>query len=537
MLLFSCNDNSMPDVDDPTPKPPVLPEAKGYYLSEQGDDANPGSKEKPWRTLGKLNSVDLEPGEIVYLEGGTTFQGTLILDSLDNGIEGKTVMVTSYGNGVATIDGGNKEAVIILSDYFHLKTINVKGSGRKEGNKANGIEVKRANQGTLEQVTVEGFQHSGLWLYSSQNIKAIKVVSRNNGFSGIFVTGDYVSRNGRYQYPDEDKDCSRNIILKDCTANNNPGDPSVFDNHSGSGILMEFTKGALIDHCTATNNGWDMPRSGNGPVGIWAHSSDSVVIQYSISFRNKTTTGAADGGGFALDGGMTNSIIQYCLSYENEGAGYGLYQYYGAMDWGNNIVRYSISIDDAVKGVTNPVKYGGITTWNGTDNTKLFRNCQVYNNIVLNNFSPAVYFVTARDKENFGFYNNIFIAKNEIISGPSSGDKFLGNTYWNMSGSPIPFQGYSNLQDWANYTGQEKLEGKLVGLFADPLLMGPLSTTLSEPSQLRTLSGFSLHPDSPVKNKGLDLQTLFKLKLPAQDFFGNPAYRGIAPEPGIHELD
>ena len=66
----------------------------------------------------------------------------------------------------------------------------------------------------------------------------------------------------------------------------------------------------LIEYCTATNNGWDMPRTGNGPVGIWAYESDSVLIQRCIAYRNKTQKGAADGGGFDFDGGMTNSIIR-----------------------------------------------------------------------------------------------------------------------------------------------------------------------------------------------------------------------------------
>jgi hypothetical protein len=539
LLLFSCGNPSMGEVDPPAPKPPVLPEAKAYYLSEQGNDANLGTKENPWRTLARLNTADLNPGETVYLEGGTTFKGTLLLDSLDSGAEGKYVTVTSYGNGAATIDGEDKEAAIIRSNYFHLKTVNAKGLGRKEGNKANGIDVKKASYGIIEQVAIEGFQHSGLILYACHNIKAIKVVARHNGYSGIYVTGDHVFRNNRYQFPDQDKDYSKYITLKDCIAENNPGDPTVFDNHSGNGILVEFTKGALIDRCTATNNGWDMPKLSNGPVGIWAHSSDSVIIQYSISYRNKTPTGAHDGGGFAFDGGMTNSIIQYCLSYENEGAGFGLFQWYRAMDWNNNIVRYSISINDAVNGhgAANPFKYGGITTWNGNDDSNQFKNCQVYNNIIINDISPVIYFVPSSDKENFGFYNNIFIGKNELIDGPADGSKFLGNTYWNLNGSVVTFQGYSSSNDWAEATGQEKLEGKLVGMFVDPQLTGPLTATLTDPYQLGSLAGFRLQPNSPLKDKGLDLQRLFKLTVPSLDFYGNPAFKGLAPEPGVHELD
>src|SRR5436190_17235380 len=131
-----------------------------------------------------------------------------------------------------------------------------------------------------------------------------------------------------------------------CRADNNPGDPTNLTNHSGNGIVVGNCRNVLIEYCTATNNGWDMPRIGNGPVGIWPYEADSVIIQHCISYRNKTAPGAADGGGFDLDGGVTNSVIQYCLSYENEGSGYGIFQYWSAGNWKNNTLRYCISIND-----------------------------------------------------------------------------------------------------------------------------------------------------------------------------------------------
>lgn len=97
------------------------------------------------------------------------------------------------------------------------------------------------------------------------------------------------------------------------------------------------------------NNGWDMPREGNGPVGIWAYQCDSAIIQYCYSHDNKTSPKGKDGGGFDFDGEITNSVMQYNLSANNEGAGYGMFQYYGASDWKNNIVRYNISYNDGTK--------------------------------------------------------------------------------------------------------------------------------------------------------------------------------------------
>ena len=244
----------------------------------------------------------------------------------------------------------------------------------------------------------------------------------NNGFCGIYITGS-----------NDDK--SKNILVKDCKAENNPGDPTMLDNHSGNGILAGWSDSVLIDHCVATNNGWDMPRTGNGPVGIWAYESNAVTIQYCISYRNKTSKGGKDGGGFDLDGGVTNSVIQYCLSYENEGAGYGLFQYWGASLWHHDTVRYCISINDA----TTTEGSGGIFVWNGVNDSVQLADCAVYNNVVYSTHAPAIQFEPMSANKNFLFVNNIFVGKGPVVHGPSSGERFIGNVWW-KAGEDINFR-------------------------------------------------------------------------------------------------
>lgn len=282
-----------------------------YYVSTSGNDANPGTSKEPFKTIAKINSLKLKPGDTVFFKGGETFDGTLSL--LIQGTPEKPMVISSYEEGTATIQGGNKEAIIISGSYFKLHNIHAKGNGRKSGNTTNGISLAEARHGLVENCQAEGFQKSGLDLYNCQHIDVKKVHAFNNGFSGINIGG-------------VDREKSKNILIQDCKAENNPGDPTNLDNHSGNGILVGWSDSVTVDHCTATNNGWDMPRIGNGPVGIWAYESSHLLIQYCISYRNRTANGAKDGGGFDLDGGLTHSIIQYCLSYENEGAGYGLFQ-------------------------------------------------------------------------------------------------------------------------------------------------------------------------------------------------------------------
>jgi hypothetical protein len=121
-----------------------------YYISQTGNDSNPGTKAKPFKRLQKINLLKLNPGDRIYLKGKELFPGTLSLTI--NGTNDKPVLVTSYENenGNAVIDGGNKEAIILHGNHFQLKDINVKGSGRKTGNTTNGITLSGAGMQWLK---------------------------------------------------------------------------------------------------------------------------------------------------------------------------------------------------------------------------------------------------------------------------------------------------------------------------------------------------------------------------------------------------
>ena len=42
---------------------------EAYYISQTGNDNNPGTKARPFKTLQKINSVQLKPGDRIYLKG------------------------------------------------------------------------------------------------------------------------------------------------------------------------------------------------------------------------------------------------------------------------------------------------------------------------------------------------------------------------------------------------------------------------------------------------------------------------------------
>jgi len=491
---------------------------RGYFLNRiNGSDNNPGTIEKPLKSITELNLRLKKKAANICFAGGQVFEGKLVLDGI-NGSDRNPIKIKSWGKGRAVINGGNGEAVKIgNSSRIWILDLDIKGNGRNHGNKTNGISILQSRNCKVENINTTGFQKSGIALYNCTESVIRKVVASENGFCGINIMGS--ARN-----------LSRKILIQDCKAENNPGDPTNFNNHSGNGILVGVSDSVTIDHCSATNNGWDMPRQGNGPVGIWTWESDHVTIQYCISYRNKTSRGAKDGGGFDLDGGVKNSVIQYCLSYENQGAGYGLFQYAGASVWSDNTVRYCVSINDAQ--ITEGA--GGIFIWNGSNDENQLINCKVYNNVIYNLKVPLISFENSSVHKNFLFTNNIFLGSDHPIAGTYTGSSFIGNDWWNTDGN-ISFMNSSSLSEWAKKSGQEMLHGRYLGMQEDPKLKGPLLTDITDPYQLEKLSGYILQHDSPLKNKGMNLNSIFGIKQPAKDFFGNDISSGGVTIPGISQ--
>lgn len=168
--------------------------------------------------------------------------------------------------------------------------------------------------------------------------------------------------------PFEGKYANENVQIKYVTAYNNSGKPGKKIQNTGSGIVLSDVNGGVIERCIAYNNGWLCESEQGGPVGIWAWDSKNVIIQYNESYQNKTN-GNFDGGGFDLDGGMQNSIIQYNYSHDNYGPGYLLAQFSYARLHKNNIVRYNISENDCRRN-----RYAGIHVWGAVEDAVIHNN-------------------------------------------------------------------------------------------------------------------------------------------------------------------
>jgi Right handed beta helix region len=485
-----------------------------YYVSPAGNDAAQGGKRKPWKTIERVNRAALKPGDRVLFEGGKTFTGTILLDGGDRGTAERKVMIGSFGQGKATIDGGNGRALSVEGcDHLQIRGLRFLGSGRKTGNTESGLYLSHAAGMEIDDVEVVGFRSAGIHINGVQGARITRAHVHENGFSGIASDGDL----------------SRDLYVAHCLAENNPGDPSIRNNHSGNGIVLGKVQDAVIEYCEARHNGWDMPRKGNGPVGIWTWAADRVTIQFCISHHNRST--GTDGGGFDFDGGVTNSVLQYNYSHDNHGSGYLICQYRGATPFRNNIVRYNISQDD---GLTN--HNAGIYVWVGGADME---STDVYNNTIFNSKGAAVAFggdpKYATPRPRMTFLNNIFVSGEAQIEGGSNNGRFEGNLYWAMGDGGFLVDGYNSLEAWAAATGQETIGGTLVGCYADPLLRKNGTGLLTDPALLPNLPEYQILEGSPAIDAGLDLRELFKMDPGMRDFFGNAIPHGPRFDIGAHE--
>jgi hypothetical protein len=77
--------------------------ASTYYVNSSGSDTAAGtSQSNAWRTVGRVNSAALQPGDTVLFAGGATFADTTLMPSR-SGSSSAPITFGSYGSGRATI--------------------------------------------------------------------------------------------------------------------------------------------------------------------------------------------------------------------------------------------------------------------------------------------------------------------------------------------------------------------------------------------------------------------------------------------------
>ncbi|MFC0878050.1 T9SS type A sorting domain-containing protein [Saccharicrinis sp. FJH2] len=510
MLLYSVSQNAVP---------------LGFYISLTGNDSNSGTaKSEAWFSIDKVTEYaqdqGFSEGDTVYFEGGktfTTYSSLYLRCDKSSGSESYPLVFTSFGSDRATL----KARGCHLFEIWAPNKTNIRL----------GIEIRDLileGDSTTQNPTSNA---SGISVSNNSILDLNYLLIENVEIRGFAGNGIAITRN-------LDKGKFTNLIVRNVIAHHNPGNSEVSP-HTGSGIMVAGADSALIEHCIAHNNGIKNNNSG-GPVGIWFWDCTNSIIQYCESYENKTTSG--DGGGFDLDGACQNCIIQYCYSHDNYGAGFLLAQFAGAKEYGplaNNVIRYNISENDGRKR-----SYCGIYVWGATTDDYVGVN-YVYNNTVYMgetplDGSPACIGFLGKNMRGVKIWNNIFMSDNNLslinstYSFNTDSVVFQNNAYY--SGYPNDFKinwlsTYSSLSSWRNNANGQEMDGdKPLGLETNPLFVSPGNGfTVGDTYALNSLNAYKLKPESPLIDSASNLlfAPFLLSNVGENDFYGNVIPGGL----------
>ena len=519
-----------------------------YFLHNDGDDSASGiAPAKAWRTLNRANQQRYRAGDHLYLRGGDRLEGNLVFNTANAATDARSpITIASYGAGQATIYAAKGDAILIQDcGGFVIKEVAVVGPGSdKKKESGCGVHFYNTLPGAvklpfvrIEKVTASMFGRSGIELGASppdksksgyRDVQITQCVASENVFHGIHIYGAWDEKATKYAH--------EAVVIAHCVAHGNTGDPEYRDNHSGNGIILSDTDGGRIEYCTAYNNGALCNAPQGGPIGIWAHAANRIIIQFCASYNNHTGR-STDGGGFDFDGGISNSILQYNYSGGNDGAGYLLYTYAGSpYTFRGNIVRYNISDNDGRKN-----RFGMIHV--ASDGPEV-RDIDIYHNTIVTSPTPTgtPFALLVKEAAHVRVLNNLFVTEGGLplleLAGNLPDLQIQGNAYWSGD-APFTIRDsgntYRSLADWRTAVKQERLKGQDNGLQADPRLTAYHVKPPPSSESLAHLTAFQPRPDSPLRNAALDLKAAFGIDLSPQDFSKGKGWSGKSSDIGARE--
>ncbi|AZQ64800.1 right-handed parallel beta-helix repeat-containing protein [Flammeovirga pectinis] len=513
--------------------------ATTYYVNAKtGNNKDNGtSKEKAFKSLGKVNRLSLAAGDVVLFANGLTYEGTLTLENI-RGDKNNFIEIGSYSDPkmpstvlpVIDAKGYNNGILINNSSYVsvHDLTITADAGGvpkkiskksmrcgvlittSKKGEYSNieleNLEVrdvflmnKSFERGAKESFTANGTQGYGwgIRLINATNGATIKdVIVRGCNVTNVAHTG--IKFNGKKQNV-------QNILVENNTVYKTGGPGMQF-----GGVLNAEIRNNIINY--SGDNG-DSRKWGRGS-GLWTWGCTNFVIEHN-EFRN--AKGPADSAGCHIDFNCTNVIVQYNLSENNAG---GFCEILG-----NNFncaYRYNISINDGhrvkEKGVASQE---GKTFWlsgfNGKDRVRKGPyNSYFYNNTIY--VKDDIQAKVAVDRASKGIFiaNNIF-----YIEGASKqvlGDQYKPEVAGESSVENIVFKNNLFLRQ-NNWPEKTPIKDE-APCFGDPQFKNISGTTLQD---------FVPQNERLVKDKGIEItaipgdsEGLFLGLSAEKDILGNP---------------
>jgi hypothetical protein len=511
----------------------------GYYLSSsEGNDLNNGTINSPWKTLKKINTVSLKPGDKVFFKRDDIFFGHFVVNG--SGSKRKPIIIGSYANGnfpvlngaVGREKGGDyQEAVLILNnDNIIVENIEIQNNrliSRKgvRDQDAFGIYVLNNGNKSLKNFifrniifkniyaslpilkekgenAFNSLEVAGLRFFSTRNKKnSIKNIQNtlveNCQFSNLQRLGVHIKHGGGETGVGTDKTNSNvDFILRN----------NEFHNTGGTCILPIRTYNCLIEKNIFDRPGDNSdPRMANRGSSVWTWRCINTVIQYNQCLHVR---GYLDSHGIHIDHENVNTFIQYNYMEDCEG---GFVEILGGNK--NSVYRFNVSVNDGWR--QNP-------KWKNSNHTLWINEVvpggkhradgnYIYNNTIYIDkpYSTAIVI----DGKNNYIYNNIFT----VLNGARIGAKQVL-----VKNNDTPLYQKNNLYEGQINTRFTILDSNPINgaaHFVNPKSGNKYGFQLKGNSDAINAGVAKLGPPIPGAGKGV-----FKniSKYPIVDFYGNP---------------
>ena len=518
-----------------------------YFVDDLiGQDTNNGtSKEAPFKSIEKLNQLQLKPGDSVLFRRGGFWKGNFIPKG--SGDKNKRIVFGAYGSGpmpVLDADGSiaNGESVSYTirfynQEYLELRNLKIKNYAVSETPKEYplknnttyvyapkmGVYIEGKDCGTLHDIQLINLEichvngdmstkdNGGVFVEITRDKNVSK--QRESNFDGLYVEGCYIHNVDRTGWSNKSVWDRRSLnsswgeTLENGKIHNwYPNTNVVFRNNKfqkagANALIVRVAKSPLVEHCLFTYNG--IKGSGNASFPF---NCDNALFQYneaSYTYYNSKADSwdhkpDVDAGGFDSDWNCKNTIFQYNYSHHN-GHGGILICNDGASKTSFNdgtIIRYNIFEDNAHHIVRN----SGTTT-----------NTKIYNNVFFaGKAHDAVQLIYHKSwngyPDNTEYKNNIFYSLGE------------GNMFEFTKSTNTTFQANTFFGDIINEP-KDSAKSKL-----NPQFKSAMAARTNWKAYLR----FLLKGESPDINKGVKIDGH-----PMIDFLGNPIQGN--PDRGVFE--
>ncbi len=506
-----------------------------YYIQPLiGNDANAGTSiNKPFKTLDRIEKLQLKPGDKVVLTANVNYEGSLQLIG-QNGDKEHPIIITSIDvnnkNRQATINFKGKANGILIQDCSYINITNIKLTANGYGDNSDVTDMRCA-------VLVNNIDKPIMTNILLNNININDVYYENYGF--IRDKSEVKSANGTQKYGwgirvinKQVNHLIENVEISNCQISNvshtgikligskkNIRLTNILNNTvmytGGPGIQMSevqyvYVSNNKVDHSGSNN---DSRKWGRGS-DLWTWGSSDILIEKN-QFLN--ANGPGDSDGCHIDYNCKNIIIQYNISANNAG---GFCEILGNNY--NSVYRYNISINDGyrVKGKDGAFQEGKILWLSGYQGNSQPRkgpyNTYIYNNTIYVDtlLQPKMAFTNT--SSGVLIANNIFYSVNPfqlVLGDQNKADAASNEVIENMHIK-------SNLFLKVNSLPKEIMLYESASVFGNPMFKKPGGLSIEDYMPLN---------NALIKNMGMQVSSInndvtdgrFSLKV-EKDILGKP---------------